>query len=151
MNVLNVLSHSTSGLSSLHSYPKATVESSVQVKLPSFTFLRYLSNGNFIHRTYGPAVQFFVEATIVSEINGAARNRSSCRRTDPKDFAPFVPVSYTMTTIMVAGFVSIPIQKMASSKLRFEGWILALVSTRFLRPFHARARFSPDSLIVGRN
>lgn len=51
----------------------------------------------FIEPT-GPAVQFFVEATIVSEINGAARNRSSCRRTDPKDFAPFVPFSAPFPT-----------------------------------------------------
>lgn len=51
----------------------------------------------------------------------------------------------------VAGLVSIPIQNMASSKFRFEGWIFAPVSTRFPRPFHARARFSGDLLIVGRN
>lgn len=85
-----------------------------QVKLPTLILLMvtlFIGSAEF-------GAQFFVESAIVSEINGPARNHSSCEHEDPKNFASFVACSFylAMPWQRGHGLVSIFIQEIEPSK-----------------------------------
>lgn len=85
-----------------------------QVKLPTLILLMvtlFIGSAEF-------GAQFFVESAIVSEINGPARNHSSCEHEDPKNFASFVACSFylAMPWQRGHGLVSMFIQEIEPSK-----------------------------------
>lgn len=110
----NVLPHLTSGLSLIHEEKKAMREGRDQVKLPTLILLMvtlFIGSAEF-------GAQFFVESAIVSEINGPARNHSSCEHEDPKNFASFVACSFYFAMPWQRGHgpVSMFIQEIEPSK-----------------------------------
>lgn len=85
-----------------------------QVKLPTLILLMVtLFIGSVKFET-----QFFIESAIVSEINGPARNHSSCEHEYPKNFASFVACSFYLAMLWQRGNgpVSMFIQEIKSSK-----------------------------------
>lgn len=108
----NVLPHLTSGLSLIHEEKKAMKVD--QVKLPTLILL--MVTLFIVSVEFG--AQFFVESAIVSEINGPARNHSSCKHEDPKNFASFVACSFYLAMPWQRGHgpISMFIQEIEPSK-----------------------------------